>query len=269
MRYFKELVYFINDLINNRKLLLDLTKKDFTANYLGSYLGIIWAFVQPTVTILIFWFVFQVGFKARPVEDVPFILWLMCGMIPWFFFSEGLLTATNSILEKHYLVKNIVFRVALLPIIKIISALFVHLFFIIFLIIMFIAYGYTPNLYYLQLIYYLVATILLVVGLSWITSSLAVFTKDVSQFVNMVLQFGFWLTPIFWSLDMLPERYQFLIKLNPFYYIVTGYRDTLIYHSWFWNSPQLTVYFWAVTFTLLLVGAVLFRRLRPHFADLL
>ena len=133
VKYFHLFLDFLADIFNSRQLLWELTKKDFQVRYLGSYLGVIWAFIQPLITILIFWFVFQVGFKSMPVDNFPFILWLMAGMIPWFFFAESLQSATNSILSNSFLVKKVVFRVSLLPIIQIISALAIHIFFILFL----------------------------------------------------------------------------------------------------------------------------------------
>ena len=106
----KEFIFaFLYDLISSRQLLWDLTKKDLKQRYLGSYLGILWAFIQPTISVLIFWFVFQVGFKAMPIDNFPFVLWLVCGMFPWFYFSDGLVGATNSIAANSFLVKKVVF----------------------------------------------------------------------------------------------------------------------------------------------------------------
>ena len=144
---------FLYDLISSRQLLWDLTKKDLKQRYLGSYLGILWAFIQPTISVLIFWFVFQVGFKAMPIDNFPFVLWLVCGMFPWFYFSDGLVGATNSIAANSFLVKKVVFRVSLLPIIQLMSALIVNLFFVVML--MFVAYGYEPSIYWIQVVYYL------------------------------------------------------------------------------------------------------------------
>ena len=260
---------FLKAIFQNRALLLSLTKNDFKQRYLGSYLGIFWAFIQPTFTILIFWFVFQVGFKAQPVDNFPFILWLIAGMIPWFFFADALGSATNSIIENSFLVKKVVFRVSIIPIIKLLSAFVIHMFFVLFMFGMFIYYGYQPTVYWLQVFYYLFATIVLLLGLSWITASVVIFFRDVGQLVAMVLQFGFWLTPIFWSLSMVPEKYQFLIKLNPIFYIIEGYRNSLIYEKWFWEDLTLTLYFWVITAFIFVLGAFTFKRLRPHFADVL
>lgn len=267
--FIRQFLTFFVDMLQSRRLIFDLAKRDFQYKYLGSYFGILWAFIQPTITIIIFWFVFQIGFKSIPIDNFPFILWLLCGMIPWFFFSEALANATNAVIENSYLVKKVVFRVSILPVIKILSAFFIHLFFIIVLVFIFLIYGYRPSIYTLQVIYYLFATFVLVLGLSWITSALVVFLKDVGQIVAMLLQFGFWITPIFWSLKIVPQSYHGVFKLNPLFYIVEGYRDTFIYHKWFWEHTHQTPYFWGVTLLLFITGAAVFKRLRPHFADVL
>jgi ABC-type polysaccharide/polyol phosphate export permease len=253
--------------MKNIRLIYELTKKDFQKKYIGSYLGILWAFINPIVTISVFWFVFQVGFKATPVDNFPFILWLVCGMVPWFFASETISTGTNSIIENDYLVKKVVFKVSLLPIIKVLSGLVIHVFFIIFIFIMFFYYKIIPDIYSIQLIYYGFSLCVLIVGITLISSSLIIYLKDIGQIINMVLQFGFWLTPIFWSLNQIPEKYQIFLKLNPFYYIINGYRDSLIYKHWFWEYPHLTLYYWIITCTIGILGLFLFGRLRPHFAD--
>ena len=269
LTYYKQFIRFLRDLFISRSLIINLAKNDFKSRYLQNYLGILWAFIQPTTMILIFWFVFEVGFKSIPVDNFPFILWLITGMIPWFFFSESLQSATQSILSNTFLVKKIVFRVALLPIIQIISALTVHIFFLIFAMGMFLYYGFTPTLYWIQIIYYLFASIVLILGLSWLSSSIIVFFRDLGQIITMLIQFGFWLTPIFWSMKILPDKYHTIIEANPIYYLVEGYRDSFIYQVWFWEKPGLTLHYWIITITIFIIGAIVFRKLRPHFADVL
>ncbi len=260
---------FLKDIFKNKRLLWSLTKNDFKQRYLGNVLGIAWAFIQPLATVVIFWFVFQVGFKAQPVDNFPFILWLVAGIFPWFFFADALAVGTNSILANSFLVKKIVFRVSLLPIIPLLSALAIHLFFILVMFAMFIYYSYMPNIYWLQIAYYLFAASVLLIGLSWITSSVVVFFRDMGQFVAMILQFAFWLTPIFWNMSTVPEKYHWIIKLNPLVYIIEGYRNSMIYHKWFWEDMTMTLYFWAVTVIIFVIGGTTFKKLRPHFSDVL
>lgn len=260
---------FLKDIYRSKKLILDLVKNDFRQKYLGSYFGLVWAFAQPVAMICVLWFVFEVGFKTRPVSNVPFILWLSSGMIVWFFFSDGLNSAMNSVVANSFLVKKVVFRVSVLPIVNIISTLYIHIFFVFFLMFMFVLYGFSPSIYWLQLPYYMLCLIVLLLGLSWLTASVNVFFKDISHIVGIFLQFGFWLTPIFWQMDMVPQKYQWIIKLNPVYYIVEGYRNSFIDHVWFWQTYKITPYFLISASITFIAGAIVFRRLRPHFADVL
>ena len=260
---------FLKAIMKNRTLLLSLTKNDLKQKYQGNFLGVAWALIQPTATIIIFWFVFQVGFKSKPVDDFPFILWLVTGMFPWFYFAEGLSNGTNSIIANSFLVKKVVFRVSLLPIVSLLSALGIHIFFIFFMFAMFMYYGYMPEIYWLQLIYYVFALSVFLLGLSWITSSVVVFFKDMGQLVAIIIQFGFWLTPIFWNIKIIPEKYHWLIELNPIVYIIEGYRNSMIYHKWFWEDMHMTIYFWMVTIVIFIIGGLTFKKLRPHFADVL
>ena len=265
----KQFYRFLRDLWRSKELIVNLAKNDFKTRYSNNYLGILWAFVQPVATILIFWFVFEVGFKSAAVMNFPFILWLSAGIIPWFFVSDAIQTSSMSIIENSFLVKKVVFRVSTLPMVKIISALAIHLFFVVFLFGMFMCYGYMPTIYWIQFIYYAFAMFVFLLGLSWITASVMIFFRDLGQIISLGIQLGFWITPIFWNIDMLPEKYQVFMKLNPVYYLTDGYRQMMIHGHWFFERPQQTIYFWCVTIVIFVIGALMFRRLRPHFADVL
>ena len=266
----KKILALPAELYQNRKLVLSLAKNDFKTKYAGSYLGIVWAFIQPIVTILVYWFVFSVGLKAGTVSDYPFALYLVSGIIPWFFFQDALNGGTNALIEYNYLVKKVVFKISILPIVKIISALFVHVFFVAFALLLCACYGYTPSLYTLQIIYS-VCTFLFVLGLVYATSAIVIFFRDLAQIIGIFLQVGVWLTPIMWDIDMLSSHPWLikLFKLNPMYYVVTGYRDSMLGHVGIWNHVSWTIYFWVVTILLFGLGSVIFKRLKPHFADVL
>ena len=259
--------------IKNYKLIAELAKNDFTTRYAGSYFGIFWAFVQPMVTVLMYVFIFQVAFHAEPVNgDYPYVLWLIAGIVPWFFFSEAVSSGTNCFLEYSYLVKKVVFPISILPFVKILSALFVHLFFILFSWLIFMTLGKMPGLMFVQLIYYLLCMICLIIALVFFTSSTVPFFKDFGPIINIILQIGMWLTPILWNIGSIEQevgRFAVLFKLNPMYYIVQGYRDTYMNESWFWEHPLLMLYFWVITGFLFLLGGMSFKKMKPHFADVL
>ncbi len=258
------------DLYNSRKLIWNLAKNDFKTKYAGSYLGIIWAFIQPIITILVYWFVFEFGLKSSsPVKNIPFILWFATGLIPWFFFSDAIMYATNCLIEYSYLVKKVVFKISVLPIVKIISALFVHLVFIGFVVILYCLYGHYPKIYIIQLPYYLFCMFMIILAMSYITSAIVLFFKDLGQIISIFLQVGMWMTPIMWSYTIIPDKYLWILKLNPMFYVVEGYRDTFINYIWFWDKIFQTIYFWIISLIIMGIGALVFKRLKPHFADVL
>lgn len=267
-------ITMVKDIFANMGLIKELAKNDFKKKFAGSYFGILWAFVSPIVTICVYWFVFTVGMRggAGDVNGYPYVLWMIAGLIPWFLFSEILTGGTNVLIEYTYLVKKIVFNISILPVMKIVTATVIHLFFVLLMVVIFALTGHFPTLYMLQLPYYLIATWILSAALVFITSAIVVFFKDLTQVVTIFLQVFIWITPIMWQDTQMLATHPavaFVIRLNPMYYIVYGYRDAMIYHVWFWEKPEMTLYFWVVTILLFLLGSSVFKRLKPHFADVI
>ena len=267
------LVSLLKEIITKRKLILDLSKADFKKRFVGSYFGIAWLFLQPLATIMVYFCVFQLGFKsAPPVPGYPYVLWLIPGIVPWFYFSESLNLGTGCLQEYNYLVKKVVFRVEILPVIKMISCLMVHGIFAVVMIVVFLCYGFMPRVSWMQIIYYSFASSMLSLGITYFTSAINVFFKDITQIVGIFLQFGIWMVPVMWDPEMFPSAPSWLpsiLKINPFYYIVAGYRDSMLTGNWLIERPTLGLYFWAVTIVLMLAGLKVFKKLRPHFSDVL
>jgi ABC-type polysaccharide/polyol phosphate export systems, permease component len=265
----KSIIKLVVEVFKNRKLIINFSKNDFKQRYAGSFFGTIWGFAQPIFTILIFWFVFQVGFRESAKGDMPFICWLASGLIPWFFFSEAWVSASNVFFEYNYLVKKVVFKTSILPMVKVISALFIHVILVLLLVLIYAVYGYYPNLMFIQLIYYSFCIMVLTIGLGFITSSIAPFFKDTISILNIIVQFGMWVTPIMWDPKMVEGKFDIILTLNPMNYIVQGYRETFVKGLFFWERPKETIIFWAITLIIFFMGALLYKRLKPHFADVL
>ncbi len=267
----------ILEIIENRSMIKNLAKNDFKTKFAGAYLGIIWAFVQPVITVLIYWFVFDkaIGMRVhlRTELSLPYVLWLVSGIVPWFFFSDCVSAGTVALVEYNYLVKKVVFNIDILPVVKVISSIFVHVFFVVFTIVLFFLMGYLPDLYVLQAVYYSFGVLILALGIAYLTSAVSVFFPDVRQMVGIALQIGVWMTPIMWNLDdmkaKIPGPAMIILKCNPLYYIVMGYRESFIDKVWFWEHPGMTIYFWGFTLFMCLLGVTVFKRLKVHFADVL
>ena len=258
------------DIYRSRDMFWDLTKNDFQARFVGSIFGVFWAFVNPIITLLLYWFVFQVGLRAGDVGNYPFILYLMSGMIPWFYVQEALNGGTSSLLEYTYLVKKMVFNVGILPVLKVASALFVHVFFLGALLLVACVYGIGIDMYTLQIFYYIICSAFFILGLSYFTAASTAFFKDMTQIINIVLIIGTWLTPIMWNADnTLTPVLHTIFRLNPFYYVVDGFRDAILYKRWFWDKPVWTAYFWIVAIAVYIGGVKFFNRLKVHFSDVL
>ena len=271
----RELISLIKGMVHKRKLILELSAADFKKRFVGSYFGVVWMFIQPLVTILIYAFIFgESGMKAAPPVGEAYVLWLAPGIIPWFFFSEVLNTGTNCLQEYHYLVKKVVFEVEYLPVIKLISCFMVHVCFLVILVGLFLVHkeAPAPMITWIQILYYSFAAAMLGLALIFFTASIQVFFKDMAQIVGICLQFGMWLTPIMYDETMFTSRAAWIgtvFKLNPFYYIAAGYRDSMLGGNWFFERPTMTLYFWAVTLILMVSGLKVFKKLRPHFSDVL
>jgi len=265
----KDLVATMRLLQRNRQLILGMAKREVTMQYTGSLLGVVWTFIHPLVLIAVFWFVFSVGFKTRPMNNVPFVVWLTAGMMPWFLFADIMTGSVGIVVAHTNLIKKTLFPSEILPPVKIAASLATHAIFLGLLLGLLLLQGISLSWYLLQFFYYCLCLCLFSLGLAWMCSALNVFVRDITHIVGVAIQVGFWITPIFWDLQIMPGRVQFLLKLNPMYYIVQGYRDSFIYQTGFWCHPLQTAYFWTVCLLVLAGGMYIFKRLKPQFADVL
>jgi len=269
MKQLNNLIGFILSIFKQRKVLFLLIKRDFSSRYLSSYIGLPWAFIQPAIYVFVIWFAFTFGLKAgQAANGIPFAPWLLLAIIPWMFISQTMIVSSASISEYSYLIKKTSFPVSMIPIIKIFSGMIVHVILLscILLIIVFF-YGIAPSLYWLQIVYYLFALTILLSGISWFVSSVNVFIKDIAHIVNIAVTMLFWATPIIWPYSKLQGSYRYVALLNPFFYITEGYRYTFIENRWFFEFPEMNIFFWTFTIIMFLIGAMTFKNLKPRFAD--
>lgn len=261
------MVKLFTEICEDRRLLFDLSKKDMKRKFAGTYFGVVWVFLQPLLTITIYWAVFQFGFRSGDIGDTPFVLWFISGIICWLFVSEAIMCASNGFLEYNYLIQKVKFNINIIPLVKILSSFYIHLFFIIIALVICACFGIYPTIKLLQILYYMGATMIFVFALTLLTSSIVVFFRDMNQIINILLLLGMWGTPIAWNISNFSPKTQGFLELNPFFYLVEGYRDAILGRSWFWEKIYLGIYFWVITIVILVLGAKIYTKLKPYFAD--
>ena len=251
-------------------LIGSLAKDDFKSKYASSQFGVFWAFFRPVVMSVVYIVVFSLIARAAPVDDVyPYSMWLLPGLIVWFVFSDALMSGVNTLTQYSFLVKNIRFNISILPAVKVVSGFIIHTFFIAVIFLIYLILGLPIRLQILQLVYYYAATFLFTLALTRILCTVQPFFKDMMIAIEIVLMVGIWACPVLWNLEMIPETYWWIFKINPLFYLVSGYRDSFMGGSWFWEHLVQTACFWAVTILLDVLGRKFFRRMSPHFADMI
>jgi len=265
----QSLFQFIKRAYQSRELIWSMALRTLQSRYVGTLGGFVWSVLNPLMIILVYWFVFSVGFKVKPMGDVPFLVVFLCGFVAWTLFAETLSMNVSAVTGNVHLVKKMVFPTEMIPFVNLIVGLITHGIMLIILFILLFVNHIGFSIHGLQFFYYVFCLIVFCLGLGWAVAALNVFHRDVAQIVGVVLNVWFWLTPIVWVMDMLPAKYQFFIRLNPMFYIVNGYKQSFIYPHFFWHDPKGMLYFWGVSLFLLGLGGYIFKRLKPEFADVI
>ncbi len=230
-------------------------------------MGRVWDFLNPLFQILIYWFVFSVGLKTETRNGFPYAIWLMCGMMPWLAMNASSVNAANAIQANAHVLKNVAIPVTIMPMKAIVRAYYEHLWTMGILVATLLFTGVWPTWHWLELAYYLVSAWAFLMAFALITSSLSAVYRDFFEFLNPIMRLLFYISSVVWPLESLPENLQAIMFLNPFAYIVEGYRKCLLYGEGFWMSWQQGLYFWALTIVLLVLGSMLHIRLRRRFID--
>ncbi len=261
---------FLGDLYRLRRLVVQMTVYELRVRYIGTVGGFVWILINPLATGLIYWLVFAYGLKLRGPEGSSFIIFFMTGLAPWLMFAETISTSTNALVKNRNLITKVVFPTEILPITHVLASLASHAVMIVIVLVIIIAKGQPIADQWPQIFYFLFASMLFALGVSWFLASLNIFMRDLTYVMPVLLNIWFWVTPIVWPAEIMnPPIRQIMTLLNPMYYIVQGYRDSLVYGEWFWASPVETGIFWVECITTIVVGAMLFRRLKPSFPEVL
>lgn len=266
----KSLKFVIKENIDNLYRIFKLSFYDFIAPLRDTYLGVIWIVLGPLLQIGVYWIVFGLGIRGgKPVDGHPFLLWMLSGLVPWFFISGSITSGALCIYSKASILTKMKFPTSIIPTYNTVTQLMNNIPVLLITLIVFAFNGYKGTIYYIQLIYYIIAASILVTAITFITSSLVMAIRDINRIIGTIIRFIFYLSPILWVPSNLPKILMYIIELNPINYIINGFRDSLLYNKWFWSDIKSTLYFWGITLILLIIGSLIHMRLRTRFSDLL
>ncbi len=265
-----ESLKILNEQLRSLPLIIRIALYDTKSKYQLHYLGVFWQLLNPLIQIMAYWFVFGVGIKrGAPVDGYPFIIWMLAGIIPWFFIAPTLTEGANSIYKRINLLSKMNFPVSVLPSVTIMSNLLSYFTMIALFILVMVLSGYYPTLHWLQYFYYLFCMIAFMFSISLFNSTISVIIRDYQQLLQSVTRLLFFLTPIFWNMGHLNETLQTILKLNPFYYLIEGFRNTFLNGDWFFNDVKYALYFWIITCIFFILGSMLHMKFRNRFVDFL
>jgi len=255
-------------IFNNLQLLSYFFKREFKGKYLGNITGMSWAYIQPVITLLIYWFVFGVIFKQRVHENpnIEFIVYLAIGFWPWITFSEAVLKSIKVIEENSDLLGkvNMDFKT---PVLASVSAIFIInlIGYIAVLMILFFFAGEFNHQGILFLVFPIITLYIFALSLAFVFSSIQVFIKDTNQIIGTIMTLWFFLTPILYSESILPEKYQHFIQFNPLYIPINFIHKAILTQE---SLPWLSLFTLTMVFTLILYLSVkLFNKLAKNFVD--
>ena len=266
---FLEGIDFIRQIYLNRRMMLELTRRDFMTKYVQNLFGLSWAILEPLAMMLILWIVFSQILHRNQRMDYPYVVFLLSGIVAYDFFNKTINQATRSIHSFSFLVKQVNFRVAVIPLIMIFTDLIIHFIVLAIIIPIFLLNGVTPSFYWFQVLYYIFCACILLMGISWFTASVLLFFPDIQIIISIIMRMLFFMTPIFWSPAALSPGLIKIFRFNPLFYLAEGYRGSFIYHKPFWDDLPGTFYYWGLTAFFLILGVYTFKRLRPQFADVI
>ena len=263
----------IRSLISHRELIFEMTRRDISMRYKSSFLGSLWMFGQPLLQLLLYGFVFQVvlrsrwGIQAPDGKDIPFGLLLFCGILLHGLIVDTIVRSPSLIVSNTSYVKRVIFPLEILPLVSAAGTAIG------------LAFGMgillAASLYYLGTLPYqalllpipLILLFVLTVGLGWLLSAVGVFFRDLSQLTTSLGTIMLFTAPICYPAEMVPQRFRWLLNINPLTVPVEAVRTLMFSHNAVdWASMGVYAAVAALTATL---GYAVFYRMRPGFADVL
>ncbi len=255
MRFFKDLYLY-------RELLKTSVKKDIGGKYKHSFFGILWSFINPLLQIAVYAIIFPLIIR----NNIPnYTVFMVCGLIPWNFFSTTISRSTWVIVDNGNIVKKVYFPRAILPFSLVLSETINFLISSIIMLTFTLAYGMGVSKYILFYPILIIVQDVLMIGLSFIFSAITVYMRDIQHFIGVILQLLMYATPVVYSVETIPENFRWILKWNPMTYIIEGYRN-ILYNQTMPNMKMIGIIF-LIGLAVSFIGYFIFQKLQKRFAE--
>jgi lipopolysaccharide transport system permease protein len=266
----RDFFFFLRSIYQNNYMIRSMVVRDIKARYIGSFLGFFWTIIHPLTQIFIYYFIFSVLLRIRLGPEyggTNFAIWLISGLLPWFFFAEVVNRSPMAILEQSHIITKTVFPSEVLAFTHLISAFINHLIGMVILASFLLIFAYGISLKILLVFPIMLIIGVFAIGISWALSALNVFLRDIGQIIGVILHIWFFMTPIIYPPHTIPHNLQRLYRLNPMLHIIEAYRFALL------GKTNLTIeslpYILTLVFVTFIIGGLIFKKLKPGFADAL
>jgi len=250
------------DLYNYRELLKTSVKKEIRGKYKNSFLGVLWSFLNPLLQILVYAIVFPLILKNN---EKNYVIFVCCGLIPWTFFATAINRAAFTMIENGNIIKKVYFPREILPISVVTSEAINFLISTIIIIAFVFIYGLgvTKYVIFYPLIY--IIQYILVLGISFIVSSITVYIRDLQHLISVAMQLLFYATPIVYASNTIPDNFKWILNLNPMTYIINGYRD--IFYNQTMPDVKALLILGIIMIAVCIIGYGIFSKLQKGFAE--
>ncbi|MBO5068761.1 MAG: ABC transporter permease [Roseburia sp.] len=258
------------EICSNWNIVVRMSSFDYKLENKDTYLGKLWALITPLIQIGTYWLVFGLGLRqGKDVDGYPYLAWMLIGLIPWFFISSWMLKAANSIYSKTGIISKMKFPISTIPVSKVLQELYEFVVMLLIMLVILLCLGLRPNWYWLNLIYYFVYCMCFLIGLGLITSVLTMVARDFYKLMNSLIRLLFYVTPILWVMDKMPDIYQQIMQFNPIFYVVNGFRESILYHLPFYHQMDMVLIMWGINVVLFFAGCALQSKFKNKFIDLM
>lgn len=261
----------ISDHIHYRQQIWKLALIDLKKTYKGSSLGAFWIIAKPAIRIFVYYFAFAIGLKSdKSIAGYSSFLWLIAGLIPWFYI-QAMIPGGAGCLSKHsYLITKIKYPMSTIPTFTSLAQFIIHGILVVITLGIFIIFGYMPDIYCLQLLFFMLLNFIFQTTWSLLAGVLGAMSRDFLNFIKSISIAFFWLSGIIYAANKIKIGWiRDLMLWNPVTILVNGYRNCLIYKQWFWETPIEMRNLIIVYCGMLLLSLWAFRKLRRDIPDVL